>query len=87
MFAARGRDDYGAGGLAERPDHAVREEGLLQLGGVRDGTVGRTGPVDFHRWTIRRRFAGQVFRTCQTKSVLGKVFIRRDRQCATSQLL
>lgn len=79
MFAAGGRDDYGAGGLAERPDHAVGEEGLLQLGGVRDGTVGRTGSVDFYRWTIRWRFTGQVFWMCRTKSLLGGVDFCRER--------
>lgn len=60
VLVARGRHDHGAGGLAERSDHAVREEGLLQLGGVRDGTVGRPGPVDVHRRPIRRRSARQV---------------------------
>lgn len=60
VFAARSRDDHGAGGLAKRRNHAVREKRLLQLGRVCDGTVGRSCSVDVHRWTIRRRSAGQV---------------------------
>lgn len=52
--------DHGTGGMAERHYNGNGEAGLLSLGSLRDGAVGRSSPVNLHRRSLRRCYSRQV---------------------------